>query len=196
MKICKTCGNQLEDYAVFCPNCGTTLEVQQPQYQQPVVDTYTQPEAVEEIVETEEDLIAKYISAVEAAEKKSKLTFIISMAFAAVMLLALGGAALIGVFNLLSLLVTIPACAAALIFIILNVLKLKTVCPEADIKSLDEETLAALQNAQKTSSKIKSTNAVSLTAFAASVIALLYTIAVPILGLIASGITALIYNIF
>lgn len=54
MKICKICGSQLEDYAAFCTNCGTTVEApEQPQYQQPVnsYDYYSQPETAEENIE-------------------------------------------------------------------------------------------------------------------------------------------------
>ncbi|MBQ7101564.1 MAG: zinc-ribbon domain-containing protein [Clostridia bacterium] len=39
MKICKTCGSQLEDYAAFCSNCGSAIEVpvQQPVAQAPIM---------------------------------------------------------------------------------------------------------------------------------------------------------------
>lgn len=75
MKICKICGNQIEDYAVFCTNCGATVETQE-QVQQPVnnYDYYAQPE-VEEVAAEEPSLI-------ETASlfiKKIKTAFITSI---------------------------------------------------------------------------------------------------------------------
>ncbi len=43
--ICKNCGNQLEEFAAFCVNCGSAVEVKPAQTQPAAVNNYTQPAA-------------------------------------------------------------------------------------------------------------------------------------------------------
>ena len=55
-----------------------------PGQEKQVFEYYTKnPQAVEAIEESPEDLVSKYISDVETAGKKSKIAFIISLVFAA-----------------------------------------------------------------------------------------------------------------
>lgn len=71
MKICKICGSQIEDYATFCTNCGSTVESYN---QQPANDYYSQPEAQTELPEG--------LSLVDTANlfiKKIKSAFITSI---------------------------------------------------------------------------------------------------------------------
>ena len=160
MKICKICGNQLENYASFCTNCGSLVDDAQPQ--QPVEENnfYAQSEAVaEENLETVEE-----ISAFDAATlyaKKIKTAFITSIistsampvyliVFVLCLILSLIPVVniFVGIFRIIFDIVSIATGLVCGIMALVNTskaLKLPTVYEG----SVDEELFKAYQSAQK-----------------------------------------------
>ena len=160
MKICKVCGSQLEDYAAFCTNCGTTVDVQP---QQPVnnYDYYAQPEVGNEVFE---DSSLEEPSLIENAKlfiKKIKTALITSIVstslipFYAIMYVVFFILAFIPIVNIISgvvwLFVGTAIIIAAIVCVILawlNAAKAKKI-PEIFEGDIDDELFVAYQSSKK-----------------------------------------------
>lgn len=195
MKICKICGNQLENYASFCTNCGSLVDNAQPQ--QPVEENnfYAQPETVaEELPEAEVIVIDEASTeAFAKAAKSAKIMSIVAISVSGVLLCFAGLASImaffLSFFNYLSFIATGPLAIASIVFIILYLLNIKKVKPllGVDLSTVDPAYYEICEKAVKGAKLAKTLGLVSIILFAISALGLLFVIVWPLLLLLIVG---------
>ncbi|MEE1011519.1 MAG: zinc ribbon domain-containing protein [Acutalibacteraceae bacterium] len=197
MKICKICGNQIEDYAVFCTNCGATVETQE-QVQQPVnnYDYYAQPEveATEEVKETEVVIDETTTAEFEKAAKSAKLMSIIALCISGVLLFCAGftviTAFLFAFLNYLTLPFTGILAIAAIVLTILFFINFKKVKAllKVDATTIDPLFTDRIEKVIKDAKLSKTLGLVSIILLVLDILELAFVIIWPLIWLIICAI--------